>query len=78
MHTIEFVVTGEQKLHCVGCETRIAYALRLLPGVRDVRASAETQHVLVSLDRAETIGAERIGERLQELGYRAQLIGGAA
>ena len=43
MTVIQLHVIGEEKMHCVGCETRVSYALRRLPGVRDVRASADTQ-----------------------------------
>jgi len=50
MQAIEFQLTGEQKMYCVGCETRVAYVLRQLPGVRDVRANAKTQHVRVVVD----------------------------
>ena len=78
MQTIELVVTGEQKMHCSGCETRIAYTLRQLPGVRDVRANAKTQQVLVLFESADQIGAQRIGEKLEQLGYQAQRIEGAA
>ena len=76
--TVEFVLTGDQGMHCVGCETRITYVLRQLPGVREVRASAQTQHVRVSFDRSGAIGAEGIGNKLKELGYEAQQVGGAA
>lgn len=78
MQTIEFVLTGEQKMHCSGCETRVAYTLRQLAGVRDVRANAKTQHVLVLLESADQIGAQEIGEKLEQLGYQAQRIEGAA
>lgn len=78
MQTIEFQVTGEQKMHCVGCETRIAYVLRQLPGVRDVRASAKTQHVRVVVDGAAPTDAEEIGRKLKELGYESQPAGGAS
>ncbi len=71
MQTIEFELTGEQKMHCVGCETRVAYALRQLPGVRDVRADAGSQHVRVVVDGAGPTGAEQIGQKLKELGYDA-------
>lgn len=77
MHqTIEFLVS-EQSIHCGACEGRIAYALRQLPGVRDVRASAETQRVLVSVESAGTAGAHQIEQKLKDLGYEAQRIGGA-
>lgn len=77
MQTIEFVVTGNQRMHCVGCETRITYVLRQLPGVRDVRASAKTQHVRVLLDRAG-IDAQAVEDKLKELGYEAQQVESAA
>lgn len=78
MQTIEFALTGDQKMHCSGCETRIAYVLRQLPGVRDVRASATTQKVLVLLDGTATSGAHEIGSKLKELGYEAQRVESAA
>jgi copper chaperone len=48
--TIEFMVTGETKLHCQSCEQRVVHALRRLAGVQDVQASAHTQRVAVTLD----------------------------
>lgn len=76
MQTIEFVLTGEQRMHCSGCETRVAYTLRQLPGVREVRASAKTQHILVLLESAGALGAEQIAERLEQLGYQAERVTG--
>ncbi len=67
---IEFQVIGDEKIHCSGCETRIGFALRRLPGVRDVRASAETQRISVTID-PEEVGPEEVRARLQELGYEA-------
>ncbi|BBP04363.1 hypothetical protein TPL01_21580 [Sulfuriferula plumbiphila] len=65
---IEFLV-ADQRIHCSGCETWIAAGLQQLPGVLDVRASAETRHALVSLGGAGTIGAGEIGEKREKLGY---------
>lgn len=76
INTIDFTVTGEQKIHCEGCEQRIDRALRRLPGVQDVEASAETQRVAVTLD-PDRIGPEQVRERLDLLGYRVTE-GGAA
>ncbi len=73
----EFRVTGEQKIHCEGCEQRIDRALRRLPGVQDVEASAENQRVEVTLDPAR-VGADEVRDRLEFLGYRVELEGGAA
>jgi copper chaperone len=66
--TAEFIVTGDQKIHCEGCEQRIDRALRRLPGVREVEASAETQRVAVTLDPNQ-VGPEEVRERLDLLGY---------
>jgi cation transport ATPase len=44
--TLDFVVTGEEKIHCAGCEARISHALKRLAGVRDVKASANEQRVV--------------------------------
>ncbi len=74
--TAEFVVTGEQKIHCEGCEQRIGRALRRLSGVRSVEASAESQRVVVEMD-PEQIGPEQVRERLDLLGYGVTGGGGA-
>ncbi|MDP9440157.1 MAG: heavy-metal-associated domain-containing protein [Actinomycetota bacterium] len=73
--TTTFTVTGEQKMHCEGCEQRIDRALRRLPGVRDVEASAESQRVIVEMD-PEQVGPEQVRERLDLLGY--EVTGGAS
>ena len=75
--TLEFVVTGEEKLHCEGCEQRVGNALRRLAGVRGVRASAATQQIAVSIDPAQ-IGPEQVQARLKQLGYEVTSQGGTA
>ncbi len=65
---IEFQVIGDEKIHCSGCETRIGFALRRLPGVREVRASTESQRIAVAID-PEELSVEQVRARLQELGY---------
>ncbi len=75
-NTIDFTVTGEQKIHCEGCEQRIHRALRRLPGIQDVEASAETQRVAVTLD-PDRVGPEQVRDRLDLLGYQVTE-GGAA
>ena len=67
--TLEFVVTGEGKMHCAGCEQRVSNALRRLPGVQDVKANATTQQVLVTIDAGQ-IGAEQVRTKLEQLGYQ--------
>jgi copper chaperone CopZ len=68
-HTVNFTVTGEEKIHCAGCEQRIVTALRSLPGIQDVQASAESQRVVVKLDPAQ-ISPEQVRAKLKHLGYQ--------
>ncbi len=68
---LEFTITGEQKIHCEGCEQRIARALGNLPGVRAVTASAATQKVEVKLGPTGA-GPERVKAKLEELGYQLE------
>lgn len=65
---VQFQVIGEEKIHCAGCETRIASALRRLPGVEEVQASAEMQRVNVTIDSART-SEDEVRARLAQLGY---------
>jgi copper chaperone CopZ len=75
-NTAEFIVTGEQKIHCEGCEQRIGRALKRLPGVGSVEASAQSQRVIVEMD-PEQVGPEQVRERLKILGYEVIGEGGA-
>ena len=70
--TLEFVVTGEEKMYCAGCEQRVSNALRRLPGVQEVRASAATQHILVTIDPNQ-VGSEQVRTKLEQLGYQAKI-----
>jgi copper chaperone CopZ len=67
--TFDFIVTGEEKIHCEGCESRISNALKRLAGVRDVKASAENQRIAVTVDPAET-GPDQVRVGLERLGYQ--------
>jgi copper chaperone CopZ len=69
--TVQFEVVGEEKIYCAGCESRIATALRRLPGVEEVQASAETQQVKLTIDPAR-VGAEDVRARLEQLGYQVR------
>ena len=66
---VQFEVVGEEKIHCEGCEARIANALARLPGVEEVQASAETQRVRVAIDPAQTSEKE-VRARLAQIGYQ--------
>lgn len=67
--TVEFTVTGEQRIHCTGCEERIRRALRRLPGIQEVRASADTQQVVVTLDPGR-VTPDQVQAKLEQIGYQ--------
>lgn len=74
-NTIGFKVVGGDRIHCAGCEQRIANALRRLPGVHHVQASAQSQQVAVTFDPVE-VNPERVRARIEELGYEVVAQGG--
>lgn len=67
-HQIEFEVVGHRRINCSRCEARIGDALRRLPGVQDVAASAESQRVSLNIDPSE-ISADRVRLTLSQLDY---------
>ncbi len=69
--TTDFIVTGEQPIHCASCEQRIGNALRRIDGVQDVRASAATQQVEVHFD-PRRVGAAQLRGKLEQLGYQVE------
>jgi copper chaperone len=66
--TMNFTVTGDQKIHCDGCEQRISRALERVDGVQTVDASAQHQRIVIETDPAQT-GPAQVRERLDLLGY---------
>lgn len=66
---VSFLV-DQAKIHCEGCEQRIGAALRQIPGVTDVRASAQTQRVEVQLDSAR-VSPDAIAAKLSDIGFPA-------
>jgi copper chaperone CopZ len=66
--TIAFVVTGEVKMHCAGCEQRVGNVLRRLVGVQNVQANAQAQQVVVTIDPAQT-DSEQVRTKLEQIGY---------
>ena len=72
VQTLEFVVMGEEKMHCAGCEQRVSNVLRRLPGVQEVQANATTQQVRVTVDPSQ-VGAEQVQAKLEQLGYQAKI-----
>ena len=69
---VRFLIRGEPRLHCSGCEERVARVLRQLDGVRKVQASSATQQVVVEFDPASQ-PAESIRAALERMGYRVEL-----
>lgn len=67
--TFDFVITGEKKIHCEGCETRISKVLVRLSGVHDVKASAKDQRIVVAVDPM-AVGPDQIRAPIEQLGYR--------
>lgn len=70
MNEYEFVVQGEQKIHCAGCEQRIRNALKRIPGVREARADHRTQEVRVTAE--ELLDRDDLSERLGRIGYEVR------
>lgn len=68
----EFLVTGERRINCSACESRIAHALQRLPGVTRVKASAETQRVTTFIEALAPSGSEHVRARLEKLGYEVK------
>jgi copper chaperone CopZ len=66
---IAFIVTGEEKMHCAGCEQRVGNALRRLVGVQNVEANAQTQEVVVTIDPAQ-VSPEQVQAKLVQIGYQ--------
>ena len=75
--TAHFIVAGAETIHCASCEQRITNALRRLLGVEDVRASHETQQVVVTFDPAQ-VDPEVIRTKLAQTGFEAQLQDGSS
>lgn len=67
-NTLNYTVTGDQDIHCEGCEQRISRALERLDGVETVEASAQTQRIAVETD-PDQIDPDQLRERFDLLGY---------
>lgn len=67
-NTMNFTVTGEQEIHCEGCEQRISRALKRLDGVMTVNASAQSQRIVIKTNPTQ-IDPDQLRERLDLLGY---------
>ncbi len=62
-------VTGEQTMHCGGCENTVKFALKQVSGVQTVEASHKTQLIKLTFDPQST-DLERIQQELDWIGYQ--------
>ena len=56
-------------MHCAGCNTSVEFNLKMLPGVGEVKADADTQEIKVELTSGET-GIEQLITSLAMIGYQ--------
>lgn len=71
LKSLNFIITGEPRLHCASCEERVVRALRRLDGVRQARADAASQRVELLIDTA-MLEPPDVLRHLDLLGYHAQ------
>jgi copper chaperone CopZ len=67
--TTTLKVTGQQTMHCGGCESTVKFALQQLTGVQQVDASHKTQLISLTFD-SETLDMGRIRQELDWIGYQ--------
>lgn len=75
--SVTFEVTGDQRLHCEGCEQRVERLLKAVPGVGRVRAQASNQRIDVLFDTAK-LDPDAIAERIAKAGYRTKVVSSTA
>ncbi len=68
--TATLKITGEQTMHCGGCENTIKFTLGQLPGIQQVDATHKTQLITLTFD-PQTVDIERIYQELDWVGYQA-------
>lgn len=69
---IDLTVTGVERMHCSGCETRVRLALLRREGVQDVLADAKTQHIAVVID-PDRVNVDEVQRLLQAAGFDTTL-----
>lgn len=70
---VDLTVTGEEKMHCAGCEGRVRFALSRLPGVQSVIADAKTQAISVVIN-PEQVTSDQVQERLNVAGFDTEIV----
>ena len=73
LKSVTFEVTGDQRLHCEGCEQRVERLLKAVPGVGQVRARASNQRIEVLFDAAK-LELTAIAERVRKAGYETRAV----
>lgn len=69
--TKNFVVTG---MSCSHCENAIKSELGEIKGISDVKVSAETGDLSVTIDLAADVTTDDILEAVEEAGYEAKAV----
>ena len=67
--SVNLKIVGDYKMHCAGCNTSVEFNLKMLPGVGEVKADADTQEIKVELTSGET-GIEQLITSLAMIGYQ--------
>lgn len=75
--SVTFEITGQEKLHCEGCEQRVERLLNAFAGVRMAKAKASNQTVEVLYDAAK-VEPSAIAERLGKAGYETRVTGSSS
>ena len=62
-------VTGEQMMHCNGCENTVKFTLKKLSGVQEVEANHQTQLIKLTFD-PQVLDLEKMHQELDWIGYQ--------
>lgn len=73
IRALRYAITGEEKMHCEGCENRVRNALQRLDGVLGVITCIEEQRITVSID-TERVRADQVDARLRQIGYKVHTV----
>ncbi len=72
VNTLKLKVTGQQTLHCAGCERTAEVTLSRLPGVKSVKADHKVQMIQMSMVSGETDLGE-VKAELKRIGYEVEV-----
>ena len=66
-------ITGDNTMHCGGCEKTVKFALKKLDGVENVEASHKTQQIKLTFD-PQTLTLDQVHKELDWIGYQVEEI----